>query len=110
MPQMLFIMFASIIQAWLVLSILVILDHRVHKELKVDKDIKVLKELKELRESRADPAFQRVLVETRLKWFLRDGVSCSIEDVLYDHGNRFLRIKEMLRYGQFMRPAKTVPT
>lgn len=69
-----------------------------------------LKELKELRESRADPAFQRVLVETRLKWFLRDGVSCSIEDVLYDHGNRFLRIKEMLRYAQFMRPAKTVPT
>lgn len=69
-----------------------------------------LKELKELRESRADPAFQRVLVETRLKWFLHDDISCSIEDVLYDHGNRFLRIKEMLRYAQFMRPAKTVPT
>ena len=69
-----------------------------------------LKELKELGESRADPAFQRVLVETRLKWFLRDDMSCSIEDVLYDHGNRFLRIKEMLRYAQFMRPAKTVPT
>ncbi len=69
-----------------------------------------LKELEELRESRADPAFQRVLVETRLKWFLHDEMSCSINDVLYDHGNRFWRIKEMLRYAQFMRPAKTVPT
>lgn len=46
-----------------------------------------LKELKELRESRADPAFRRVLVETRLKWFLHDDHSCSIEDVLYEHGN-----------------------
>ena len=52
MPQMLFIMFASITQEWLVLSILVILDHRVHKELKVDKDIKELRELKELRDSK----------------------------------------------------------
>ena len=67
-----------------------------------------LKELDELRES--DPAFQRVLMDTRLKWFLHDYVSTSINNVLHEHGNRFWRIKEMLQYAQFMRPAETVPT
>ena len=67
-----------------------------------------LKELKELRES--DPAFQRVLMDTHLKWFLHDYVSTSINNVLIEHGNRYWRIKEMLQYAQFMRPAETVPT
>ena len=67
-----------------------------------------LKELKELRES--DPAFQRVLMETRLKWFLHDYMATSINNVLHEHGNRYWRIKEMLQYAQFMRPAETVPT
>ena len=65
-----------------------------------------LKELKELRES--DPAFQRVLMDTRLKWYLHDDMACSIENVLHEHGRRFSRIKEMLQYAQFMRPAETV--
>lgn len=67
-----------------------------------------LKELKELRES--DPAFQRVLMDTRLKWYLHDYMATSINNVLHEHGNRFWRIKEMLQYAQFMRPAETVPT
>ena len=67
-----------------------------------------LKELDELRES--DPAFQRVLMDTHLKWFLHDYVSTSINNVLIEHGNRYWRIKEMLQYAQFMRPAETVPT
>ena len=45
-----------------------------------------LKELKELRES--DPAFQRVLMDTRLKWYLHDYMSTSINNVLIEHGNR----------------------
>ena len=65
-----------------------------------------LKELKELRES--DPAFQRVLMDTRLKWYLHDYMSTSINNVLIEHGNRYWRIKEMLQYAQFMRPAETV--
>lgn len=69
----------------------------------------VERSLKELRKlSRADPAFKRVLLETRLKWYLHDDMACSIENVLHEHGRRFSRIKEMLQYAQFMRPAETV--
>ena len=56
-----------------------------------------------------DPAFQRVLMETRFT-YLQDYIVTSIEDVVQQHGNRYWRIKEMLQYAQFMRPAETVPT